>query len=337
LHELGGTKLSHNTRIIMEAIQRTKAIIDEAQQAVDQTLSKAQKELEEAKQRAELKLNDLAMDVDRIGGGANRRSLRSSPMTILLSSTLILGLCGLIVYYPELELKMLPSSIMVTSAELLSSCIGVIHSYPIPLRIPFFVAAMLYPILAVMSCQRSRRSNKNVTLVDRASQTHGEEVRSRAEGVIALALPTKTKDERGSEVDVNSTRSDSSVSSSLDDDDDDESGSDDDDVDVEEVHFRVYVRLVRLVGSEWKKYGPLAMSLSHKSGKPCMIFRNDIGVVHLILPIAKEMTFEKVQKKCAYIRFMSIEDEMRGLECFMLQVSRKVFDKLHVKLVEMAT
>lgn len=320
----------------MEAIQRTIAIIDEAQKAVDQALLKAQKELDEAKKRAELKLDDLAMDADRIGGRKNRRSFRSFPITLLLSSTLILGLCGLVAEYPTVELKMLPPSIMVTSAEVLSSSIRVIRSYPMALRIPFFAVAMLYPILAVVSCQRSRRLDKNDALEDIATQTRGEEVRSRANEVNALALPTRTKDEPESEVDFNSNRSDSSsVSSSLD--DDDEIGSDDEDVDVEEVHFRVYVRLLRLVESEWKKYGPLVMSLSHKSGKPCMVFRNDIGVVHLVLPIAKDMKFEKFHKKFTYIRFMSKEDEKRGLECFMLQVSRKVLEKLHAKLVEMAT
>ncbi|KAL3798170.1 hypothetical protein HJC23_005731 [Cyclotella cryptica] len=318
---------------MMEAIERTKAIIHEAQQTIDEALSKAQAELEEAKQRAHLELNAVAMDVDRTDKSANPSTLGSHPMTILALSTLIIGLSGFVVNESSV---LLVNVFMKLIAESLSSSIDLIDAYPFSFRIAFFAAVMMYPILAVISHKRSRRIMKNVAMVDKACQT-GEDVSSRAEGVIALSSQTKVKDERELEADQNSDWSDSSLSS-LDDDDDD----DDDDGSIESdgeevVHFRVYVRLLRLVGSEWKKYGPLVMSLSRKSGKTCMVFRNDIGVIHLLLPIAKRMTFEKVEKKSAYIRFVSVEDENRGLECFMLQVSPKMLNKLHAKLVEMAT
>jgi hypothetical protein len=55
------------------------------------------------------------------------------------------------------------------------------------------------------------------------------------------------------------------------------------------------------------------------------------------LPIAKGMEFETVEdKENRYIRFASIEDEVKGVECFMLKVSQKIFDKVHSKLVELA-
>lgn len=65
------------------------------------------------------------------------------------------------------------------------------------------------------------------------------------------------------------------------------------------------------------------------------INRNDVGVLHMNLPIAKGQKFDTVEDK-GYIRFASIEDEVKGIESFMLKVPQKIFEKVHSKLVELA-
>ena len=115
-----------------------------------------------------------------------------------------------------------------------------------------------------------------------------------------------------------------------------QSNSEDDD---ELVHLRAFVVLLKLEGSVWKKYGRLLLNLTTKCGKPCMVLRNEIGVVHFNLPVATGMAFEKVEKigDGGHIRFMSIQDETKGLQAFTLKVgSTKMLNKLLAELENMA-
>ena len=113
-----------------------------------------------------------------------------------------------------------------------------------------------------------------------------------------------------------------------------ESSGDDDEV----VYLQAAVTLLKLEGSAWKKYEQLLLNLTTKCGKPCMVFRNKIGVVHFNLPIARGMKFERAETKTGsgYIRFMSIQEESQGLQAFMLHSGSKMLDKLMAVLENMA-
>jgi hypothetical protein len=276
---------------------------------VEGALANAQDEIESAKLQAVLKLNDVVKNLDQIHAQKSYKATDSQISvlaSIFLWSILTASITGLVAHAMTLDLSV--------AAEMS-------EPYAFYTSMAAFTSALLYPFAAFFFTTAKSRGvpYKKVVLVDQGCQTIPDDA-LKTDHVIVPHLNHESKEEE------QTIQSDISL----------DPGSDED---GEVVHFRAYVEPMRLVDGKWKKYGSLRLNLSSIGDKPCMVFRNDIGVLHMNLPIAKGMTFNTVKDTSnnCYIRFASIEDEVRGLESFMLKVSPAMLDKIHAKLLAMAS
>jgi len=287
----------------------TNDIIRQVHLDLDKALTKARDDINLAVSTAELKLNELMQAKnDQKSAG---RQLSFLYTTIMMS----IGLTTACVLSAGIDVNILRTELL-SPLDTLSL---MRELSPFQFNIWVFTAALIYHVVAFF--------------IIRSGNENGNKIRLSPNAKVKIELGEKgcqTDPSLLEEESENELGSASSVGGSLNVSDNGEAFED-----CEKVYHKAYVTPMRLVENEWKEYGPLHLNISSIDGKRCMVFRNDIGVLHMNLPIAKGMTFEKVKKK--FIRFVTIEDEVRGMECFMLKVSPSILDKLYSKLAEMAS
>ena len=298
-----------------EAVDNTKDTVKAIQADFGGSLLKAIEICDAARLDAEEKLNALRKNLDNMVTNERKTSSIIPWQAILymlwafaiISTSFVVGYgSGYGVYIKSL-------------IEDYKTIIGE-YSYALPTHIAFFTAAALYPVVTFFSYRPQGNAKKKVTLVDKGCQTDGS---PGLECVIVRGINDGGED-MGSVKSISSAVSVSSTGSC-------EHG--------EFVHFEVYVTVMKKVGAEWKNFGSQKMSISTIEGSHSLVFRNDIGVVHLNLPIAKGMEFERIvdrENGGAFIRFASIEDGAEGFGTYLLKISPKLLDKVHSKLVELA-
>ena len=297
-------------RTMKGAVENTKATIKSIQADFETALTKAINDIDAGRIQAELKLNAMSRSLDHIVEKKRKRSTTYSTalLTLLLWTFVIVSLLLLVAFVTTLDLT------IASAQELLAISINTAYAFPV--QVAFFTATALYSVAAFCLHRSSRtpKANKPV-LVDKGCQT---DVSS---SVIAPRAENEGEKEDGS---ISSEDSVVSLTNSSD--------------EGEVVHLEVYVEPMKLVENQWKRYDSLKMSILTIDGRNCMVFRNDIGVIHFNLPIAQGMDFETTEDKGqSYIRFASIEDKDKEIKVFMLKVAPKMLSKVHSKWVELAT
>mmetsp|Transcript_391 Transcript_391/g.592 ORF Transcript_391/g.592 Transcript_391/m.592 type:complete len:485 (-) Transcript_391:115-1569(-) len=100
-----------------------------------------------------------------------------------------------------------------------------------------------------------------------------------------------------------------------------------------------YYKILKKTGS-WKAYSSGVLRLyRHKenTNKRRMVLRNEAGRVQLNLGITDGMMFQKeLNKKRAFIKFVAVQDQSKGVEKFMLQVKPDGLDVLYGALEDLA-
>ena len=262
------------------------------------------------------KLNAVAKNLEQLSKEKNPKLSvsRTSLLSTILWCAVIVSLAGLVAH----DFKLDVNNMQQLASEMLTASIN--EQYTFPVKVVVSTAAILYPIVAFFLSVKSGRHTRKVVLVDKGCQATDTGARLEHENINIPELKNESVDE--------SMNEESSIVS-LTDSDEDNARNDDEVM----VHYECYVKIYRLVGNEWKTHGSHFLKISSINNRHCMVFRNDIGRVHLNLPIAKGMKFENVNNQ--FIRFASVE-EGAGVQCFMLQASTRIFDTLHSKLVEFA-
>ena len=265
------------------------------------------------------KLNEVAKNLEQMSKKKHPELTvsRTSFLSTILWCAVIVSIAGLVAHGFKLDVN----NLSLLTAEMLTSPIN--EQYTFPVKVVISTTAFLYPIVAFFLTVKSGTSKKKVVLVDKGCQTSiGTSAQLKQDNINVPQLRSESTEEE--------PMNDESSIASLTDSDEDTARNDDEVV----VHYSCYVKTFRLVGNEWRELGSHFLKICSINDKPCMVFRNDIGRIHLNLPIAKGMKFEKVDTK--YIRFASVEEEGAVVQCFMLKVSTNIMDRLYSKLVEFA-
>lgn len=111
----------------------------------------------------------------------------------------------------------------------------------------------------------------------------------------------------------------------------------------EDILYEVRAKHLKRVDNEWKRLGGGVLRLyRHKAKKAQrIVIRNEIGKVQFNVAVSNGMEFNKVVQdsrkgRVTYVKFVAVEDALKGPEVFMLQVKPEFLDDFHRLLTDMA-